>query len=46
MDNVKQITLRIEMNLYEEIKKLSEVECRTVSQQVEYMLKKFMEIKK
>ena len=46
MDDIKQITLRIDMNLYEEIKKLSDSECRTVSQQIEYMIRKFLEIKR
>ncbi len=46
MDEIRQVTLRINMNLYEEIKKLAESEYRTVNQQIEYMLNKFLEIKR
>ena len=41
----KQVTLRIEKNLFEKIEKLAKKENRKISPQIEYMLKKYMEIK-
>lgn len=46
MNEIKQVTLRLNQNLYDEIKKLAESECRPVSQQIEYMLKKYIEIRR
>lgn len=46
MDEIKQVTLRINMSLYEEVKNLAESECRTVSQEIEYMIRKYLEIRK
>jgi hypothetical protein len=46
MDDLKQLTVRIEMNLYNEIKMLADSECRNINQQIEFMLKKYMEIKR
>ncbi|MDY5339816.1 MAG: Arc family DNA-binding protein [Intestinimonas sp.] len=46
MDEYKQITLRIKLNQYEEIKQLADKEFRSLNQQIEYMLTKFLEIKK
>ena len=46
MDEYKQITLRIKLNQYEEIKQLADKEFRSLNQHIEYMLTKFLEIKK
>ena len=46
MNELKQITLRIDVDLYEEIKTLAESECRNINQQIEYMIKKYLDIKR
>lgn len=46
MEETKQITLRIEKNLYEEVKNLAKSESRPVSKQIEYIIKKYLEIRK
>jgi Uncharacterized protein conserved in bacteria len=43
--NKKQLTIRIDKSLYERISELAKKENRNKNGQVEYMLKKFMEIK-
>ena len=47
MDNkeTKQITLRIDNKLYEKIMILCDKENRKISPQIEYMLKKYFEIR-
>ena len=47
MDNEdkKQLTLRIDQTLFDKIEKLSKQENRKISSQIEYMLKKYLEIK-
>ena len=46
MDEIKQITLRLKKNLYEEVKKLSESENRNINQQIEYIIKKYLDLRK
>lgn len=46
MDETKQITLRLKMNIYEEVKNLAESENRNINQQIEYIIKKYLEIRK
>ncbi len=46
MDDVKQITLRIKKNLYEEVKNLAESESRNINQQIEYIIKKYLDLRK
>lgn len=46
MEQIKQVTLRINQELYDEIKRLAESECRPVSQQIEYMCRKYLEIRR
>ena len=45
-EELKQITLRIDMSLFKEIKNLADSECRNVNQQIEFMLKKYLDIKR
>ena len=44
-DDKKQLTIRIDQTLFEKIEKLSKQESRKISSQIEYMLKKYLEIK-
>lgn len=46
MDEVKQITLRIKKGLYEEVKNLAESENRNINQQIEYIIKKYLDLRK
>ncbi|MEZ3477732.1 MAG: hypothetical protein K1W08_03870 [Lachnospiraceae bacterium] len=46
MDEIKQITLRLKMNLYEEVKNLAESESRNINQQIEYIIKKYLDLRK
>ena len=46
MDEIKQITLRLKMNLYEEVKNLAESENRNINQQIEYIIKKYLDLRK
>ena len=41
----KQFTIRIDKSLFERIEKLAKKENRSKVNQIEYMLKKYMEIK-
>lgn len=44
-DNKKQFTIRIDKDLFDQIEILAKEENRNRNLQIEYMLKKFMEIK-
>lgn len=46
VDEIKQITLRLKMNLYEEVKNLAESENRNINQQIEYIIKKYLDLRK
>lgn len=46
MDEIKQITLRLKMSIFEEVKNLAESENRNINQQIEYIIKKYLEIRK
>lgn len=46
MDEIKQITLRLKMNLYEEIKALADSESRNINQQIEYIIKKYLDMRR
>lgn len=46
MDEIKQITLRLKMNLYEEVKNLADSESRNINQQIEYIIKKYLDMRK
>nr|CDL65783.1 unnamed protein product [uncultured bacterium] len=46
MEELKQITLRLKMSLYEEVKNLAESENRNINQQIEYIIKKYLDIKR
>ena len=46
MEEIKQITLRLKMSLYEEVKNLEESENRNINQQIEYIIKKYLDIKR
>lgn len=46
MDEIKQITLRLKKNLYEEVKNLAESENRNINQQIEYIIKKYLDLRK
>lgn len=46
MEELKQITLRLRMSLYEEVKNLAESENRNINQQIEYIIKKYLDIKR
>ena len=45
-NTVKVTTVRIPMDLYEQIEKEAKEQERDVSKQINYMLRKYMEIKK
>mgnify|MGYP000398302760 FL=1 len=46
MKEVKQLTIRVEMSLYDEVQKLAVSESRSVSQEIEYIIKKYLEVRK
>lgn len=46
MDEIKQITLRLKKNLYDEVKNLAESESRNINQQIEYIIKKYLDLRK
>lgn len=46
MEEIKQITLRLKMSIFEEVKTLAESENRNINQQIEYIIKKYLEIRK
>lgn len=46
MENIKPTSIRLPEKLYEEIKKEAEKNKRSVSKQIEFMIEKYMEIKK
>lgn len=46
MDEIKQITLRLKMNLYEEVKNLADSESRNINQQIEYIIKKYLDMRR
>jgi hypothetical protein len=46
MDEIKQITLRLKQSLYEEVKNLAESESRNINQQIEYIIKKYLDLRR
>lgn len=46
MDEIKQLTIRINMKLYEEIKNLAKEDSRPINREIEHILKKYIELRK
>ena len=44
-DNVKQITIRLDLEMYKEIEKLSTEQERTITDQIRYIIKEYLRIK-